>query len=495
MEQLVLLVAWSGGTERTPLILIQVHGAPGWSSKLSRDVLRRSVTLTVVKTLPCGHVAHLGSSRICRHLVDPAARNAGHVRLLTGHGMRYNVCCAVCDKALRAGEPVQLVDACEGCVASYADEEHGSLIAWRGEPGIAERPEPVDPTIAETPLPASLGPILDIAPVTDQGRSTWVLLAAGGQIAQLDAATATVTPLAVSSVPTEPDHEPWNGHELRPRLHVSPDGRFAAVLNDYGHHGQVIDLRTGSVTLKLNGGDYYPTTVPFSFAFAINAGRTVVVHRTAWNRLDVSDAVTGHLLVARESPSYRAGQPRPDHDLDYFHGALYPSPDGRWLADDGWVWHPVGVPSVWDMRRWLAENRWESEDGPTLKYLCHRAYHWDVPMCWIGDGLLAISGIGNDDEAMLDGVRIFDVATGAELNTFAGPRGALFAAGRRLYAAAPDGLGIWDPFTGHRTGTVPGFVPTSHHPGTGELAAVNDGRLLRWRTPRGPVAEAALSSR
>jgi len=55
--------------------------------------------------------SHLGSSQICPHLIDPAAGNADHVRLLTGRGMRYNVCCAVCDKALRAGKPVQLVDA------------------------------------------------------------------------------------------------------------------------------------------------------------------------------------------------------------------------------------------------------------------------------------------------------------------------------------------------------------------------------------------------
>ena len=32
-----------------------------------------------------------------------------------------------------------------------------------------------------------------------------------------------------------------------------------------------------------------------------------------------------------------------------------------------------------------------------------------------GENLLAISGIGGDDEAMLDGVRVFDVATGSEV--------------------------------------------------------------------------------
>jgi hypothetical protein len=42
-------------------------------------------------------------------------------------------------------------------------------------------------------------------------------------------------------------------------------------------------------------------------------------------------------------------------------------------------------------------------------------------MCFVGDSRLTISGIGDDDIAMLDGVRIFSVDTGAEVSTFAAP--------------------------------------------------------------------------
>jgi hypothetical protein len=42
-------------------------------------------------------------------------------------------------------------------------------------------------------------------------------------------------------------------------------------------------------------------------------------------------------------------------------------------------------------------------------------------MCWTGENLLAISGIGSDEEAMLAGVRIFDVTTGSQVAAFAGP--------------------------------------------------------------------------
>jgi hypothetical protein len=243
----------------------------------------------------------------------------------------------------------------------------------------------------------------------------------------------------------------------------------------------VIELDSGRVTLELDGGDYHPETVPFSVAFGQLGERPVVVHRTDWNRLDASDAATGEPLTAREFSPYEPGKAAPEHYLDYFHGALHLSPSGRWLADDGWVWHPVGIPCVWELRPWLTENVWESEDGPSRRNLCLRSYHWDSPMCWVGENLLAVSGIGGDDQALLPGVRIFDVMTGIEVQAFAGPAGALFADGRRLYAAAPSGLEVWDPITGERTGLLPGFVPSRHHRGTGELASFTDGILRRWR--------------
>ena len=219
--------------------------------------------------------------------------------------------------------------------------------------------------------------------------------------------------------------------------------------------------------------------MPFSIAFARRDGRTVVINRTGWNRLDVHDAETGRLLTDRTREPTAPGE-SPAHELDYFHGRLHVSPDGHWIADDGWVWSPAGIPAVWDLERWLHANVWESEDGPSRFELCQRNYLWDTPMCFIGNDLLAISGVGIDDQTQLEGVRVFSPATGEEVTAIAGPAGALFADRSRLYSAGPDGLQIWDPVTGHRTGSVPGFVPTCHHRGAGQFAAVRDGALLRW---------------
>jgi hypothetical protein len=262
---------------------------------------------------------------------------------------------------------------------------------------------------------------------------------------------------------------------------VSTCGRFAAIVNDYGRHGVVVNLdRHGKMTMGLDGGSYHSNTVPFSVTFAEHAGRAVVVHPTGWNRLDISDAQTGRLLTARTHVPAAAGE-RPEHLLDYFHGRLQVSADGRWLADDGSVWHPAGMPAVWDLNRWLTQNSWESEDGPSRRRLCQRAYYWDKPMCFVVNDLLAIAGIGDDEQAILSGVRLFSTSTGLQVNAFAGPAGELFSDGRRLYSADPDGLRIWDPATGHHTGTVAGFNPTRHHPRTNELAMIDEAALHHWR--------------
>jgi len=118
-----------------------------------------------------------------------------------------------------------------------------------------------------------------------------------------------------------------------------------------------------------------PETVPFSFGFASWQGRVVVIHRTAWNRLDVSDASTGQFLSERGPTGYQAGEQRPQHYLDYFHGALYLSPKGTRILDDGWVWHPVGIPAVWSVEQWLSGKVWESEDGETRREVCARTYY------------------------------------------------------------------------------------------------------------------------
>ncbi|GJF32052.1 hypothetical protein KNE206_47520 [Kitasatospora sp. NE20-6] len=340
-------------------------------------------------------------------------------------------------------------------------------------------------TVRATPLPAGLAPVVDLAGTAGPG-TCWLLLTEDGRLTRWESDTGTHRVLATSSVAVPADAEPWDGHVPRLHLHASADGRFAAVVVDHGSAGEVFDLATGARTMVLDGGAYLPGTVPFALAFAEHEGRTVLVHRTDWNRLDAADPATGRSLTVRTTGPDAEGRPAA-HDLDYFHGALHVSPGGDRIADDGWIWHPVGSCEIWSLPAWLGGNPYESEDGPTRVSTGCTDHHWNRPMAWLDDRLLAVGGLGDDDRAMTPGARIHDAARRGpdglttEVLAFAGPDGAFFAHAGLLYSAGPGGLEIWNPADGARLGTVPGFRPTHLHRAAGEFARVEGDRLLRWR--------------
>jgi hypothetical protein len=430
---------------------------------------------------------------MCVHLRVCREPWLNYSRWYTGSGMGTELLCHSCMEERQSGRPVITALVCKECF-EYAATEFGHLEGARGKPEIHVRSDFINPQLRSTGIPIEAGKIIDASPINTEGRSVWLFLADDGVITRFDADAGEWKRLAYASVASEPDHKPWCGHLLKRRLHAAPDGDFAAVVNDYGRYGQLIDLRTGRVSLTLDGGAYHAETVPFAFAFARVNGRVVAIHRTAWNRLDMSDPSSGALLTARSPTSYRRGEDRPVHYLDYFHGALYVSPSSIRIADDGWVWHPVGIPTTWNLEPWISGNLWESEDGPTRRVICARGYYWDYALAWLDDNRIAICGIGEDEEEMIDGARIFDVSSSGsggirwradlpwprELTAFAGPSGSFFSEGRALFSSDQDGLSRWDTNDGSRTGRLKTFKPTYHHRGAHELVQVVDDALVRW---------------
>jgi hypothetical protein len=349
----------------------------------------------------------------------------------------------------------------------------------------------IDQEFLESELPTRVDQVVDMAPIAGDPRGDWLLLGDDGGISRWNPETGEVERLATTAVPAEPGRDPWAGRELRRRLHVSRYATHAAVVNDYGRYGEVIDLRTGRATFSLDNHGDCEETVPFSFTFAEHRGRTVVIHRTEWNRLDVSTADTGAILTVRKTRTALHGEPEPEHYLDYFHGALYLSPSGKRILDDGWVWHPVGIPAVWRLDDWLGRNVWESEDGPSRLDVCGRTSYWDQPMTWLDESRVAIAGIGDDSDNIRQGVRVFDITRNAreglwgmraavELMRFEGPSGTLFSDGEQLFSSGHLGLSIWDPVSAERIGSVAGFTPTHYHPGARELVALDGRTLRRW---------------
>lgn len=440
--------------------------------------------------LACGHERESFGNSICDHLRAPRKSRIDYFRWYTGCGLEMDLLCTSCMERRTKGELCSTTVVCQECFKDAVDA-NGHLSGVRGQPEIRSRNEPFNLQLRNVALPSGIGSVVDIVPMIQSDRSAWLLLTKEGAIIQFDTNSGEWLHRASIGLRDEPDHDQWCDHELKNRLYASSNGEFAAVVHDYGRYGQVIDLSSGKVTIELDGGDYHQETVPFSFAFAHVGGRIVAIHRTDWNRLDISDPATGQLLTQRNPTSYEQGQDRPPHYLDYFHGALHISPNAVHLANDGWVWHPAGVPMTWKVEPWLTDNVWESEDGPSLQSICCRDY-WDRSMAWLDDDRIAIAGLGDEDEGIIDGARIFDFSRpphsvvdqygntvdSCELNAFPGPAGLFLAIKGSLFSSDPTGLSRWDVGEGVRTGHLPGFSPTCYHKGTDELLQPLDGTLV-----------------
>ena len=148
-----------------------------------------------METLPCGHVARVGGSRLCLHLLTEEGRESlRYVRVLTGDGVRFDAYCQACGAA-EASAP--LLSACEGCAAAVSGSWR--CAGWRDEAGIRQRPEPIDTTVALLPLPPALGPVADLAPLPGDGP-VWAVLTAAGGLVRFDSGSSLWTPLGTCTV-------------------------------------------------------------------------------------------------------------------------------------------------------------------------------------------------------------------------------------------------------------------------------------------------------
>jgi hypothetical protein len=412
-------------------------------------------------TSSCGHLAH-GGGRLCPHLLVEDVE-ASQVKVLTGDGAEHARICGACDADDLAGRPVDLVVACVGCVERAADADDGES-RWRGWAGVRCRPTPVRArrlgAVAAAPDPRECAP----------SRVGWFTLR--GSAVWRHGPEGAVEVAEFPTLPEDPAEGRDAGDRPRPRLHAARDGSAVALVQDYGRYGEVVDCATGEVVLPLDRGGRNVEQSPFPCAFTEHDGATVVVVGTDWNRLDAFALPDGRLLTPREFTGQRRGW--------LFHGALAASPDGSRILDDSWLWHPTGVPTHWDLARWLDGDVWQAEEST---WLARRAYLWDAPMCWVSDEHVVRWGIGDDDEQMLPGAVLVPVGPGGGELAFAGvPRGDFHSDGRLLFVVDGTGTTVWDPFTGERLAELIGFRPIGHDPFADEfLVPTGPGRAERAR--------------
>ncbi len=417
--------------------------------------------------LACGHDDSSGTG-VCPHVRAGAA----HLQRFTGVGIEHELVC----KACLADTAIERV--CRAChdKASEDTDHHG----FAGTPGIAVENSSLrfEHLAAITPRVAVLR---DLRPLSGADRDRWIGLTANRELVELDLDHDEVRRLAtlpeeLFQIADRPNLATDVPREAVLTLHVSRDGRLAAVVQqDHGLAGLVIDLETGTALMPLLRDDYCAEHCVHPFAFVEHAGRTLIVHGTDWNRLDVFDPRTRELLTPRGPHSYSRDEERPPHYLDYFHCGLTVSPDQRRIVDNGWVWQPDCVIHTWRLDTWLTENVWESEDGASRTMLCWRS-DWDQPLVWIDDTHLALWGYGQD-HGLIAGVRIFDVEAAREERWFAGPKGELVF-DRVLVSLDPESCAaVWNVERGTRLLEVPGPSPTRYHP-TAKTFVRFDGTMI-----------------
>lgn len=330
----------------------------------------------------------------------------------------------------------------------------------------------------------------DYAPIADANAvqadyGDLLVLTILGELYGLNLNTGIQTKLCEIALP-EIDHS--NDHEhfgiSKFRLHSSFDGKYAAVVIDHGQIGMLIEIGSGRIITHLNGGNYCEETVPFSACFIQFEGQNLLIHRTDWNRLDVTDPVSGQIITNRLIAPYDASEKRPEHYLDYFHGKLIPSPNNNQLFDDGWVWHPLSVPRTWSIKKWLTTYPWESEDGDSIIDF-PIGDDWSVPACWIDDQHIAMWGIpiwDKDEEMEMrqgSGIAIYSLSN-AQATIEKSIRIAnknkcnyLFSNGRHLYVVTDAGTTIWDIDSEQQVCKLDDFNPQIHSRANDTLIAFN----------------------
>ncbi|WP_372668127.1 hypothetical protein [Amycolatopsis kentuckyensis] len=412
-----------------------------------------------MNTLPCGHPGRIGTLRLCPHLAVEAPPPS--TRHLTGAGTHYDLVCARCT-------PAALVEVCESC-ADRADQQSFPS-GWHGEPEILVRDRELPGGIVTRDCPVV--PLNDrcLAPVP----GGWLALTEEGFVRIDDEQHWFVGPVELP----EETCEDVRAFPDRPRrgLHTSRDGRFAAVVSDYGRFARVVDLHEWVTVVDLDRDRVDNEFTRYPLAFLGEGDTTKVVAGTDWNRLDVFTLPGGDLLTGRETAAPDRGEPEPEHYLDYFQGALHVSPSERSLVVDGWVWMPVGSPSVVDLTTWLGGDVHAAETGRHLTP--GRSNDWDQPIAWLDDTTVAIQRMGASYDRMLDGVELYDAGTGRRTGMFAGPKGPMWAHGGLLYVAVEAGLEVWDPADGARIGLLEGFAPIAHHDGA--FAELRNDQLRIW---------------
>lgn len=165
---------------------------------------------------------------------------------------------------------------------------------------------------------------------------------------------------------------------------------YIAVAETFGLNAAVIDTDSGYV-MRLSRENYHSDVCSFALGFVRHNNKTLLMHQTQWNRLDVTDPATGTLLTQRT-----IDHSQQKNYLDYFHSRLHISPGKNNFLINGWIWGPQDNVRCGEVGTFL--NQYEPS---TMHVDYSNGYNWDRPATFINDDVFVI-GVDDPDPALYD---------------------------------------------------------------------------------------------
>lgn len=232
--------------------------------------------LSAVQVLTCPHDKALDRRGVCEHLA--ADDSLEYYQKFTGQGSDYDLVCADCGQ-LTTENVIPRREICLRCFIDFDGElSIFSCLGMLGQPAILERASGLsfshETVSLDQPLTEA---ILALQPIRANLMPQCIALTENRGLIKIDLTTGHSTFLTrITS--TEMDWE----KELS--LHLSDDGRMAAVVNTYGQHGLVMDLASGSVIMLLERDDYciHVSRFPISFINRNERCWFMAQHGTDW---------------------------------------------------------------------------------------------------------------------------------------------------------------------------------------------------------------------
>ncbi len=192
-------------------------------------------------------------------------------------------------------------------------------------------------------------------------------------------------------------HEPNVGTNYAYRFDsVTSFDRYAVLYTKFGTKGLLLDLIEHKIVRELNRSFYhamdyhYPIhlfRLPESAGEGL-AGEIAIVHcPNDYCTLEIELAKDGRRLTERK-----------EEGSDVFHTRLSSSSDGRFIAENGWVWHPWNIVQAFDVEKALNDPDHLNERG--LGFLENWVFGWEAMGATIcGPKHLVVEyWLDNDDE-------------------------------------------------------------------------------------------------